>query len=123
MKGAALFFVDMLVKDPRNGYLVTAPTTSPENSYKLPNGTKASVCAGSTMDNQIVRELFTHTIEAASILGCDSDLTAVLKEKRAGLMPTTVGKDGRIMEQKSFLVWLRIFRDIWLERHLKLHIC
>lgn len=105
MKGAASFFVDMLVKDPRNGYLVTAPTTSPENSYKLPNGMKASVCAGSTMDNQIVRELFTNTIEAASVLGCDSDFVAVLKEKRAGLMPTTIGKDGRIME------WLEPYEE------------
>lgn len=66
---------------------------------------KASVCAGSTMDNQIVRELFTNTIEAASVLRCDSDFVAVLKEKRAGLMPTTIGKDGRIME------WLEPYEE------------
>ena len=55
MKEAALFFVDMLVEDPETHWLVTAPTTSPENSFLLPNGHKANACAGSTMDNQIVR--------------------------------------------------------------------
>lgn len=105
MKGAALFFVDMLVKDPRNGYLVTAPTTSPENGYKLPNGKVAAICAGSTMDNQIVRELFTNTIEAAGILGLDTAFAAELAAKRAALMPTTVGKDGRILE------WLEPFEE------------
>ncbi len=98
MKEAALFFVDMLVEDPRNGYLVTAPTTSPENAYRIPNGTEVSICAGSTMDNQIVRELFTHTIEAAGILGVDTAFVATLETKRTRLMPTTIGADGRIME-------------------------
>lgn len=98
MKGAALFFVDMLVEDPRNRYLVTAPTTSPENSYKMANGNVVSICAGSTMDNQIVRELFSNTIEAAGILGVDTAFSAELAAKRARLMPTSIAKDGRIME-------------------------
>lgn len=106
LKGASLFFVDMLVKDPRNGYLVTAPTTSPENGYKLPNGKTAAICAGSTMDNQIVRELFTNTIDAARILGVDSAFADDLAVKRAGLMPTTIGKDGRIME------WLEAYEEV-----------
>ncbi len=105
MKGAAQFFVDMLVEDPRSHYLVTAPTTSPENTYKLPNGNNVNVCAGSTMDNQIIRELFTHTIEAAGILNRDSDFVARLEEKRARLMPTTIGQDGRIME------WLEPYEE------------
>ena len=50
------------------------------------------------MDNQIVRELFTNTIEAAGILGVDSAFAAELAAKRDRLMPTTIGKDGRIME-------------------------
>ena len=103
MKEAALFFVDMLVEDPRSNYLVTAPTTSPENSYKMPNGKNINVCAGSTMDNQILRELFTNIIEAASILGVDKAFADTLAEKRARLMPTTIGEDGRIME------WLEPF--------------
>lgn len=105
MKEASLFFVDILVEDPRNGYLVTAPTTSPENTYLLPNGERVNVCAGSTMDNQILRELFSNTIDAARILGIDDDFSNILSEKRAGLMPTTIGADGRIME------WLEPYRE------------
>jgi len=105
MKGAALFFVDMLVEDPRNGYLVTAPTTSPENAYIMENGQHVHVCAGSTMDNQIMRELFTNTIQAASVLGIDSIFIRELESKRARLMPTTIGRDGRIME------WLEPFKE------------
>ena len=105
MRGAALFFTDMLVTDPRSGYLVTAPTTSPENAYRMPNGQVASICAGSTMDNQIIRELFTNTIEAASVLGTDSAFAAELADKRARLMPTTIGEDGRILE------WLEPFEE------------
>lgn len=105
MKEAALFFVDMLVEDPRSGYFVTAPTTSPENTYIMPNGNKVNICAGSTMDNQILRELFSNTIEAAGILGIDDDFSRVLEEKRTRLMPTMVGDDGRIME------WLEQFEE------------
>ena len=105
MKGAALFFTDMLVRDPRNNYLVTAPTTSPENGYRMPNGKVVSICAGSTMDNQIVRELFTNTIEAATILGVDTAFCQELADKRSRLMPTTIGKDGRILE------WLEPYEE------------
>jgi len=105
MKGAAMFFVDMLVENPNTHYLVTAPTTSPENSYYLPNGSKVNICAGSTMDNQIIRELFTNVIEASSILGVDKSFADTLAMKREKLMPTTIGPDGRIME------WLEPYKE------------
>ncbi len=105
MKEAALFFVDMLVEDPETHWLVTAPTTSPENSFLLPNGHKANACAGSTMDNQIVRELFTNTIAAAGILRTDAGFVKELEEKLARIQPTTIGEDGRIME------WLRPYGE------------
>ncbi|MFA5046137.1 MAG: glycoside hydrolase family 95 protein [Paludibacter sp.] len=97
LKGAAEFFSDMLVEDPRNGYLVTAPTTSPENAYWY-EGKKLNICAGSTMDNQIVRELFTNTIAAAELLGKDKELIRELKAKRDKLAPDSIGKQGQIME-------------------------
>ena len=105
MRGAALFFLDMLVEDPRNHYLVTAPTTSPENAYLLHDSIPVSICAGSTMDNQIVRELFTNTIEAANLLGIDAEFAAELAAKRDRLMPTSIGSDGRIME------WLQEYKE------------
>lgn len=98
MKQAALFFVDMLVENPNTGYLVTAPTNSPENTFRLPNGNTCNVCAGSTMDNQIVRELFNNVISAASVLGIDNDFSDTLRMKLSHIKPTTIGDDGRIME-------------------------
>jgi len=98
LKGAAQFFSDMLVNDPRSGYLVTAPTTSPENSYFMLSGKKVNISAGSTMDNQLVRELFSNTISAAEVLGTDHELVAELKAKRAKLAPTSIGKFGQIIE-------------------------
>jgi alpha-L-fucosidase 2 len=116
MRGAALFFVDMLVEDPRSHYLVTAPTTSPENEYRLPNGKAVSVSAGSTMDNQIIRELFTNTIEAAATLGIDREFCDTLAAKRARLMPTTISPDGRIME------WLENFAEVDLHHRHTSHL-
>ena len=98
LKEASLFFVDMLVEDPRNGYLVTAPTTSPENSFYTERGEKANVVAGSTMDNQLIRELFGNTAKAAGILGCDSAFADSLRTLSGRLMPSTIAPDGRIME-------------------------
>lgn len=106
MKGASEFFVDMLVEDPRSHYLVTAPTTSPENAYRMPNGNVANVCAGSTMDNQIIRELFGNTIAAASVLNIDSAFSQLLKTKMNKLKPTSIGPDGRIME------WLEDYQEV-----------
>lgn len=106
LKGASLFFVDMLVEDPRSKYLVTAPTTSPENAYRTPDGKVVHISAGSTMDNQIVRELFTNTMEAAAILDMDAEFVKELDTKRARLMPTTIASDGRIME------WLEEYEEV-----------
>ena len=66
MKGAALFFLDTLVEDPKRRGLITSPSLSPENSH--PFGT--SLCAGPAMDRQIIRDLFAHTVEAARIAEC-----------------------------------------------------
>jgi alpha-L-fucosidase 2 len=105
MKEAALFFVDMLVEDPRSHCLVTAPTTSPENAYLMPDSKIVSISAGSTMDNQIVRELFDNTIAAAGILGVDREFSDTLAQKRNRLAPTAISPDGRIME------WLENYKE------------
>lgn len=106
---AALFFVDFLIE--RNGYLVTSPSVSPENSYRLPNGETGSCCVGATMDNQILRHLFTGCLEAWEALGkkapegCsipDVDSIPELMEQiascRERLTPTRISESGRIME-------------------------
>lgn len=106
MKGAALFFEDMLIEDPNNSYLVTAPTTSPENTYRTPSGEAVCISAGSTMDNQIIRELFTNVASASEILNVDKDWIKNLLAKKDKLAPTSVGKHGQIME------WLEDYDEV-----------
>ena len=80
MKGSAEFFLDMLITDPKTGWLVTAPSNSPENTFKTADGQVARVCMGPTMDMQILRELFSNCIEAGMILGIDEDFRKRLVE-------------------------------------------
>ncbi len=94
MKGAAQFFFDTLVEDPNHKWLVTCPSLSPENSH--PFGT--SVCAGPTMDMQILRDLFTHCIRAAEVLGVDEDFRQRAAATRARLAPNRIGSAGQLQE-------------------------
>ena len=96
MKSAAEFCLDWLVE--KDGVLITAPSTSPENVYVLPNGTKGSVTIASAMDMEIIWDLFTNIIEADSILNIDKDFAASLKAKRAKLSPLKIGKAGNLIE-------------------------
>jgi alpha-L-fucosidase 2 len=96
MKSAAEFCLDWLVE--KDGVLVTAPSTSPENVYVLPNGTKGTVTIASAMDMEIIWDLFTNIIEADSILNLDKDFASLLKGKRAKLSPLKIGKAGNLVE-------------------------
>jgi alpha-L-fucosidase 2 len=85
MKGAAEFFVDFMIPEPDHGWMVIAPSNSPENAFMRDPG-DVTVCAGTTMDNQMVSELFTNIITASAVLGTDADFAdslAVLKSKMA----------------------------------------
>jgi alpha-L-fucosidase 2 len=94
MRGAAQFFLDTLVPDPKHGYLVNNPSLSPENEH--PFG--ASVTAGPTMDAQILRDLFAACIRAAEILGVDSELRGRFAATRARLPPNQIGAEGQLQE-------------------------
>lgn len=96
MKSAAEFCLDWLVE--RNGVLVTAPSTSPENVYLHPNGFKGTVTIASAMDMEIIWDLFTNLIEASEILSIDHEFAALLKEKRSKLNPLKIGKKGNLVE-------------------------
>ena len=99
MRGAAEFFTDFLVEDPRTGYLVVAPSVSPENG---PAGIGGSVHAGVTMDNQLVRDLFANTLQAARILGLDKGRERIflrtLERMGSRLTPLKVGRYGQLQE-------------------------
>jgi alpha-L-fucosidase 2 len=94
LKGASEFFLDTLQEEPKHKWLVTNPSISPENGH--PFG--SSVCAGPTMDMQILRDLFANTIKAAETLGVDKDFQKQLAETRARLAPNQIGGAGQLQE-------------------------
>jgi alpha-L-fucosidase 2 len=98
LKESSLFYLDNLIEEPGKKWLVTGPSNSPENRFKLPDGKDAHVCLGPTVDMQLLRELFGNTARAAEILGADGDLRRELAEKRARLAPNQIGPDGRLQE-------------------------
>jgi len=94
MRGAAQFFLDTLVEEPRHKWLVTCPSLSPENSHPF----RTSICAGPTMDMQILRDLFTNCIRAAEILGVDEDFRKRAASTRERLAPNQIGSAGQLQE-------------------------
>jgi len=113
LKGSAEFFLDFLMIDPESGWLVTCPSTSPENSFFSPEGAEASVSMGSSMDNQIIRNLFRNTTEATKILNCDEKFRLQLSDAMQKLPPHQIGKHGQLQE------WLYDFDEVEVQhRHL-----
>lgn len=106
LKGSAKFYSSMLLKDSKTGWLVTSPSSSPENDFYLPNGKKASITEGPTIDNQIIRELFNNVITASKLLGIDQSFRDSLTAKLKDLPPAgQISKDGRLME------WLQDYKE------------
>jgi alpha-L-fucosidase 2 len=89
MRGAALFFVDAMVKDPKTGYLYTGPSNSPE---------QGGLVMGPTMDRSIVRSLFGEVIAASRILNTDTELRAQLTAMRGQIAPLAIGQYGQLQE-------------------------
>jgi alpha-L-fucosidase 2 len=98
LKGAAQFYSDMLIEDPKHHYLAVAPANSPENRFLLPDGRDAAISLGTTVHAQMLRYLFTACIESSRILGTDEQFRNELIATRARLSPTPIGPDGRVME-------------------------
>jgi len=110
MKGAAQFFLDFLVVDPKHGWLVTNPSTSPENFPVAPGNNRffdevtgsmspgTSLVAGSTIDMAILRDLFSEVAEAAVALGTDDAFRRRVLDARSKLAPMQIGKKGDLQE-------------------------
>ncbi|PUZ28672.1 glycoside hydrolase [Chitinophaga parva] len=106
LKGSALFYKSMLVRDPKTNWLVTSPSSSPENTFYLPNGRTASICLGPTIDNQIIRELYNNVITASTMLKTDQALRDTLQAQLAEIPPAgRIGADGSLME------WLEDYKQ------------
>jgi alpha-L-fucosidase 2 len=101
MKGAAQFMLHWLVED-RNGYLVTNPSTSPENVFTL-DGKAYEVSMATTMDMSIIRELFTICLEAGRQLKTDGAFELKLETAKSKLYPYHIGRHGQL--QEWFLDW------------------
>ena len=105
MKGSAQFFLDIMMEEPEHHWLVTAPTSSPENAFYMPDGRTASVCMGSTMDVQILTELFNALIQSSEILQSDQDFADTLRQTLDRFPPMQVSEQGYLME------WLKDYPE------------
>ncbi|MCX6338109.1 MAG: glycoside hydrolase family 95 protein [Bacteroidetes bacterium] len=127
LKGSVKFFMDFLVEYPKNkNWLVTNPSTSPENPPKGP-GYKyfydevtsmyyfTTICAGSSIDMQILTDLFNDYVAATKVLGIDKDFSDKVAIARSRLVPPQIGKDGMLQE------WAEDFEQMEAKhRHISL---
>lgn len=106
LKGASEFFYSTMVQEPKHGWLVTAPTSSPENAFFVGDDpTPVSICMGPTMDVQLLTELYTHVIEAAFLLKCDTAYATELRKALEKFPPMQISREGYLQE------WLEDYRE------------
>lgn len=95
LESACQFFEDFLVRDAKTGWLVVSPSMSPENE---PEATGVKIAAGATLDNQLLFDLFNHTIAAAKILdeeGADVERWQRIVDQ---LPPMQIGRHHQLQE-------------------------
>jgi alpha-L-fucosidase 2 len=106
LKGASVFYKNILIEDTETKWLVTAPSNSPENSYKTEDGFVGQTTMGPTMDMQIGRELFSNTITAAKLLSIDQTFADTLEQLKGRLAPNQISeKTGGVQE------WIRDYDE------------
>ncbi len=102
LKDAAQFMLDFLVEIPQGkpfaGCLVTNPSSSPENAFILPNGVKGRLTYATTMDIEIIGELFERCVQSARILGVDAEICDRIEAAKRRLPPLQIGRDGELQE-------------------------
>lgn len=107
LRDACMFYFDWLVKDPVSGKLVSGPAASPENAFITADGTNAQISMGPSHDQEVIYDLFTHTLEAAKILDAKGNGSFIneLQQKIAAIARPAIGSDGRLME------WAQEFKE------------
>jgi alpha-L-fucosidase 2 len=99
IKAVAIFYSDWLIEDERDGSLISAPSTSPENRYLDGNGNPVASCLGSAMDQQVITEVFTNYLRSAQILEENDEWVNTIKNQLKNLRTGfQLGLDGRILE-------------------------
>ena len=107
MEQVAQFYSDWLIEDPRDGYLISAPSTSPENRFIDHNDNPVASCLGSAMDQQVITEIFDNYLQACSELNITSELSKKIAQQRKQLRPGFVlGDSGLILE------WDRQYEEV-----------
>lgn len=117
IKGSVEFFMDFLIEHPNGKWLITNPSTSPENPPKGPGYRYffdevtamyyfTTICAGSSIDMQILTDLFGYYCDASKILGKDEEFAAEVTKARLRLMPPQIGSDGSLQEWSDDLAQL-----------------
>jgi alpha-L-fucosidase 2 len=96
LKSACQFYLDVLQEEPTNKWLVVSPSNSPENTYV--EGKRVSIAAGTTMDNQLLFDLFSKTMRASEILGLDAEFRSKLASTKARFAPMQIGKHSQLQE-------------------------
>jgi alpha-L-fucosidase 2 len=105
LREAAEFFLAYMVPEPRNGWLVTGPSDSPENWYIAPTGSHLAEAMGNTCDRVFVHALYSMCIEASKTLSVDESFRSKLEQVRAKLPPFQIGSHGQLQE------WLEDYED------------
>jgi alpha-L-fucosidase 2 len=96
MKGAAQFLLAWLIEGP-DGYLVTNPSTSPENVFKI-DGKEYQISMATTMDIAITRELLAACIQAVDVLGDENEFKTKIETALKRLYPYHIGQYGQLQE-------------------------
>ncbi len=106
LRQVAQFYSDWIIEDPRDGSLISAPSTSPENQFIMDNGDTVATCLGSAMDQQIIAEVFDNYLEACDILNVKDELFERISAQRPRLREGfVIDDDGRVLE------WDRSYRE------------
>ena len=106
LTGAADFFLSSMIEEPNNGWLVTAPSSSPENAFYLPGSSDpVYVCMGPTMDVQIITELFNNILTAAEVLGIEDETTRQITQALPRIPPMQISPEGYLQE------WLEDYEE------------
>lgn len=99
MKGAADFYLDYLIEHPEYGWMVTAPSMSPEHGPSGEDTKKAStIVAGCTMDNQIIFDVLSNALHASRILKMSASYQDSLRSMLNRLAPMQIGKYNQLQE-------------------------
>ncbi|MFE6076549.1 glycoside hydrolase N-terminal domain-containing protein [Paenibacillus sp. NPDC057886] len=105
MKESAQFLLDYLIED-TEGRMITCPSVSPENSYKLPSGEIGVLCVGASMDFQIIEALFNACIQSAELIGRDHSFRKELIAALERIPKPKIGKSGQIQE------WMEDYEEV-----------